>query len=143
MADIADVQYRVTFNSNELAIEEVIRLVHLTSWAKDRREDIIRRAFENSLNFGVFVSERQVGYCRVITDYATFGYLADVIIEPEHRGRGLSRRLMDAVMSHPTLQSLKRFCLLTTDAHGLYRKFGFENLEYPLNYMEIEKGEAA
>ncbi len=117
--------------------------MHLTSWAKDRREDIIRRAFENSLNFGVFVSERQVGYCRVITDYATFGYLADVIIEPEHRGRGLSRRLMDAVMSHPTLQSLKRFCLLTTDAHGLYRKFGFENLEYPLNYMEIEKGEAA
>ena len=142
MGEIDNQQYRVTSNIEELAFDDVLRLVRLTDWAKDRREDIIRKSFENSLNFGVFAGARQVGYCRVITDYATFAYLADVIIEPDYRGRGLSMLMMEAVMSHPELNSLRRMSLLTTTAHDLYRKFGFENLKYPMNYMEVFYGDS-
>lgn len=82
-------------------------------------------------------SLRQVGFARVITDKATFGYIADVFILEEFRGRGLSKMLMDAILNHPDLKGLRRFCLMTRDAHGLYAQFGFAAMPEPGRYMEV------
>lgn len=105
-------------------------------WSIDVPVDVVRRAIEGSLCFGLFEHERQVGFARVITDRATYGYLADVFVLASHRGRGLGRFLMEAVMAHPDLQGLRRFSLVTRDAHALYRPFGFEALANPDRYME-------
>ena len=92
---------------------------------------------ENSLCFGVYFGAQQVGFARVITDFATIAYLGDVFIIPEHRGKGLSKKLVSEIMTHPDLQGLRRWILLTGDAHGLYRQFGWEPIAYPDRYMEI------
>ncbi len=100
---------------------------------------VVERAIANSLCFGVFHRDRQVGFARVITDKATFAYLADVYILAEHRGKGLSRRLMEAIVGHPDLQGLRRMLLATRDAHALYAKFGFRPLAAPDRIMEIHQ----
>ena len=96
-----------------------------------------RRSVENSLCFGVFQGDRQAGFARVISDYATIAYLGDVFIFPEHRGKGLSKLLMKEIMAHPDLQGLRRWILLTGDAHELYRQFGWSPIPKPELYMEI------
>jgi GNAT superfamily N-acetyltransferase len=101
---------------------------------------IVERAIQHSLCFGVFHGGNQVGFARVVTDRATFAYLADVYILEAHRGRGLSRRLMQAVLGHPDLQGLRRFLLATMDAHGLYAQFGFKPLANPSRMMERWNG---
>lgn len=94
-------------------------------WAADIPMDVVARAIENSLCFGVFHGAEQVGFARVITDKATFAYLADVYILEAHRGNGLAKQLLRVIQRHPALQGLRRFLLATKDAHGLYRQFGF------------------
>jgi GNAT superfamily N-acetyltransferase len=108
-------------------------------WAKDIPMEILERSIDNSICFGVYEDAAQVGFARVVTDKATFGYLADVFILESHRGKGLSKMLMDAVMSHPELQGLRRFMLATRDAHGLYAKYGFTPPAMPDRLMEIVK----
>ena len=98
---------------------------------------ILKRSVENSLCFGVYHGDRQVGFARIISDYATIAYLGDVFIIPEHRGKGLSKRLMETIMAHPDLQGLRRWILLTGDAHGLYRQFGWKPVANPDLYMEL------
>jgi GNAT superfamily N-acetyltransferase len=98
--------------------------------------ETVRRSIEHSVCFGVFRGEEQVGFARVITDRATIAYLGDVFIIPEHRGKGLSRDLMGAIMAHPDLQGLRRWILLTQDAHGLYEQFGWVPVAHPGRYME-------
>jgi N-acetylglutamate synthase-like GNAT family acetyltransferase len=93
-------------------------------WAQGRSMEIVQRAAENSLNFGVYSGDQQVGYARLVTDYATFAWLADVFILPEHRGRGLSKWLVQCVLNHPDVKNLRRFFLATRDAHELYRVYG-------------------
>ena len=105
-------------------------------WSTDVPPDVVARAIEGSLCFGLFEHERQVGFARTITDRATYAYLADVFVLPSHRGRGLGRWLMECVMAHPDLRGLRRFTLVTRDAHELYRTFGFEALSNPDRYME-------
>jgi GNAT superfamily N-acetyltransferase len=105
-------------------------------WAKQVPRAVVERAIANSLCFGLYEAERQIGFARVVTDAATFGYLADVFIVASHRGRGLGRRLMQAVMAHPDLQGLRRFMLATRDAHGLYAQFGFAAPARPEVLME-------
>jgi GNAT superfamily N-acetyltransferase len=105
-------------------------------WAKGVSFDVVRRSVEGSLCFGLFHGGRQVGFARVITDRATFGYLADVFIDREWRGRGLSKMLVEAVLAHPDMQGLRRILLTTTDAHGLYRMFGFTLLPEPEKLMQ-------
>jgi GNAT superfamily N-acetyltransferase len=97
-------------------------------WAEGIPVELVRRSIEHSLCFGVYHGERQVGFARAITDRATYAYLADVYVLDAHRGRGLARLLMECVMAHPALQGLRRFSLVTRDAHGLYERFGFAPL---------------
>jgi GNAT superfamily N-acetyltransferase len=97
----------------------------------------VERALRNCLPFGIFEGSRQVGVARVITDRATFAYLADVFIDEGSRGRGLSKWLMATIQNHPDLQGLRRFMLGTRDAHGLYAQFGFRPLAHPEIFMEI------
>ena len=108
-------------------------------WAKGIPYAVVERAVKGSLCFGLYHEGRQVGFARVITDHATFGYLADVFIIPAHRGKGLSVDLMNAVFSHPDLSGLRRIMLATSDAHGLYRKFGFTQLADPVLIMQLHR----
>src|SRR5579863_2665122 len=94
-------------------------------WSKNIPRSIVERAVRNSLCFGVYADGEQVGFARVITDRATFAYIADVFIVETHRGRGFSKFMMGAIKAHPDLQGLRRWSLATRDAHGLYSQFGF------------------
>jgi len=106
-------------------------------WAKGISRSLVQESIQNSLNFGLFVENTQVGYARVISDYATFAYLLDVFVLHEYRGRGYSRQLMDAVITHPRLQGLRRFILVSSTARGLYQKHGFAPLARPETFMEV------
>ena len=105
-------------------------------WALGRTRQTVERSIANSLSFGIYRGTEQVGFARVITDYATFAYLADVFVLPEFRGQGLSVWLMEVIDQHPDLQGLRRWMLATKDAHGLYRKTGFCELKLPERWME-------
>jgi GNAT superfamily N-acetyltransferase len=105
-------------------------------WAAGIPLDVVRRAVEGSLPFGVYRGERQVGFARVITDYATFAYVADVFILPEFRGQGLGHWLVRTMVAHPDLQGLRRWTLATRDAHALYRDVGFTPLVAVERWME-------
>lgn len=106
-------------------------------WAAGISRERLETAIANSLPFGVYNEGRQVGFARAISDYVTFSYLADVYIEESHRGRGLSKLLMEALLKHPQLQPLRRWMLGTRDAHRLYTQFGFIPLEDPARWMEL------
>jgi GNAT superfamily N-acetyltransferase len=106
-------------------------------WAGGIPREVVDRSIEGSLCFGLYEGDRQVGFARVISDYATFAYVADVFVLESHRGRGLATRLMEAILAHPKLQGLRRWMLVTRDAHPLYRKTGFRDLEHPERIMEM------
>lgn len=108
-------------------------------WSEGIPRALVERAVKNSLCFGAYVQERLVGFARVISDYATYAYVADVFVLEPHRGRGLSKRLMEAILAHPDLQGLRRWGLVTHDAHGLYRRFGFAPIAHPDRHMEIHR----
>jgi GNAT superfamily N-acetyltransferase len=105
-------------------------------WAKGRSMETIRRSIENSVAFGVYKGAGQVGFARVITDYATFAWLADVFILDSARGHGLGKWLVEVILAHPELQGFRRWVLATKDAHELYRRYGFEELKRPERWME-------
>ncbi|SMO62245.1 GNAT family N-acetyltransferase [Solitalea koreensis] len=106
-------------------------------WAANIPLTTVERSIQNSLCFGVFYKEKQVGFARVITDFSTFAYLADVFIIEEKRGLGLSKFLMGVICTHPDLQGLRRWVLATADAHKLYEQFGFTPLNKPERFMEL------
>ncbi len=112
-------------------------------WAKGVPREIVERSIANSLTFGVYhiagENAEQVGFARVITDYATMAYLADVFVVETYRGKGLSKWLIESIRSHPDLQGLRRWLLATKDAHGLYRQFGFRELAAPERWMEATR----
>ena len=106
-------------------------------WARGISRDVVERSIRHSLCFGIYHQGLQVGFARVITDHATFAYLADVFVVPAHRGRGLGKWMMECIVSHRDLQALRRFLLGTRDAHGLYAQFGFAPPRNPSIWMEI------
>lgn len=106
-------------------------------WANKRKPEVTKHSIKNSLCFGVYFKKTQIGFARVITDYATFAYLADVFILEEYRGRGLSKWLMEIILKYSEVQNIRRWFLATKDAHGLYKKFGFTALKEPEKIMEI------
>ena len=130
--------YEVSTDKQRLDIDLIHKFLSSDSyWAKNIPRELVERSIENALCFGAFDGARQVGFARVITDYAVFAYIADVFVVPEHRGRGVSKMIMEAIRNHPDLQALRRWHLVTRDAHDLYRKYGFRELESPARHMEI------
>ncbi|HTT63517.1 MAG TPA: GNAT family N-acetyltransferase [Bryobacteraceae bacterium] len=105
-------------------------------WALGRPLDVVRRSIENSLPFGVYQGSAQIGFARVVTDYATFAWLADVFLLPGHRGQGIGKWLISVIVNHPRLPGLRRWILVTRDAHGLYSPYGFRPLDAPERFME-------
>lgn len=132
-------QYEISTDKRRLNVDLIFEFLRSTDWAKDIPRSVVDRSIENSLCFGAFSDGNQVGFGRVITDCATFAYIADVFVVPEHRGRGVARLLLRAMLEHPELQGLRRILLATVDAHGLYAKFGFVPLAHPEHYLTIHR----
>ncbi len=134
-------KFTISTDPARLDREVIHRFLASSYWAPQVPRAIVDRSIENSMVFGLYEGERQVGFARVITDRATFAYVADVFVLESHRGRGLALWLMETIRAHPELQDLRRWTLFTKDAHGLYRKVGFRDIEDPLCCMEIvERG---
>ena len=112
-------------------------------WAKGRPRDQVLRGIENSLPFGIYRGDEQVGFARIVTDYATFAWLADVYVLEGHRGHGLGKALIEAVVEHPAVSPLPRVVLATLDAHGLYEQYGFKHLQGDARFMAIESRKPA
>jgi len=129
-------EFTVSTEKERLDRETIHAFLTESYWARGVPREIVDRSIENSLCFGLYDSEGLVGFARVITDRATFGYLADVFVVGSHRGRGLATWFMETLMSHPDLRGIRRWMLVTRDAHGLYRKVGFTGLSAPERIME-------
>lgn len=110
-------------------------------WAQGIPEPVVTQSINNSLTFGIFKNGEQVGFARMVTDYATFAYLADVFIAEPHRKTGLSKHLMNFIFQVPEFAGMRRIILATLDAHSLYEKFGFRPLAAPERFMEIARPE--
>jgi GNAT superfamily N-acetyltransferase len=128
--------YTISTDRELLDLELIYGFLTTSYWATGRTIDTIRRSIANSLPFGVYHRGRQIGFARVITDYATLAWIADVFIIEEFRGQGLSKWLVEVIITHPQLQGFRRWILATKDAHGLYEKFGFTELRRPERWME-------
>jgi len=131
--------YEISTDPTRLDVDAVHAYLVRSYWAKDIPKATVARALRGSLCFGLYVqaSGAQVGFARVISDLATYAYLCDVYVLEEHRGQGLSKWLIGALLEHPDLAGLRRFVLATRDAHGLYSRFGFAPLAGPQKFMEI------
>ncbi len=127
----------ISTDKSRLDIDIIYGFLSESYWAKGRPLKVIEKSIENSLCFGVYLNSRQIGFARVVTDYATFAWLADVFIIENHRGNGYSKKLLEAILLHPEMKNLKRWLLATKDAHTLYNKFGFRQLKNPERFMEI------
>jgi GNAT superfamily N-acetyltransferase len=106
-------------------------------WSRGIPVDVFEKSVANSLCFGLYDKDQQIGFSRVVSDFSTFAYLADVFVTPEHRQQGLGKWLVESILDHPDLQGLRRWILATSDAHDLYRKYGFTPLEHPEKMMEL------
>jgi GNAT superfamily N-acetyltransferase len=129
--------YEISTDPKRLDLDVIHGFLTESYWSPGIERAVVARALQNSLCFGVYDRSGQVGLARVVTDKTVFALLADVFILAPHRGKGLSKLLMQAVLGHEDLQGLRRFLLLTSDAHGLYRQFGFEDLGNAWRFMEI------
>ncbi|MDF3077535.1 MAG: family N-acetyltransferase [Sphingobacteriaceae bacterium] len=129
--------------SSDKCLLQLDKIHHFLSveayWSKNIPKEVVTKAIENSFCVGIYLDGGQVGFCRIITDYSTFGYLADVYVLEAHRGKGLSKAMMAAIMELSWVNKLRRFTLATLDAHGLYKQFGFDQPKYPERLMEITK----
>ena len=134
--------YEITSDVSRFDVDAIHAFLAQTYWSPGIPRRVVDRAISNSLCFGVLFGDEQVGFARVVTDRATFAYLADVYVLEAHRGKGIARRLMHEVMHHPDLQGLRRILLATRDAHGLYSKYGFRPLAAPDRLMEIHNPNA-
>lgn len=130
-------EFHVTTDPSRLDIDFIHGYLVRSYWSEGISREIVERGIANSLCFGVYEGDQQVGFARVITDYATFAYLADVFIIESHRGKGLSKFLMECIIKDSRLQGFRRWILGTRDAHGLYAQYGFKPLAKPERFMEI------
>lgn len=121
-------EFIISSDKSMIKIEDVIALLGKSYWAAARSKEIIIKSIENSFCFGVYHNNKQIGFARMITDYATYAYLCDVIIDEEYRGQGIGKELVGYIMEHPELEDVKSLWLSTSDAHKLYEKYGFERV---------------
>ena len=129
--------YDISTDPSRLQLDAIHAYLTRSYWSPGIPKDVVARGIANSLCFGVYLGEAQVGFARVVTDKASFAYLADVYVLEAHRGQGLSKRLVGQILGHPELMGLRRFLLATADAHGLYAQFGFTPLGAPERMMEL------
>ena len=137
--DLTRGQYSITTDPEKLDVDAIHAYLSRSFWAEGIPKDIVSRSLANSLCFGLFDDTAQVGLARVVTDRATYAYLCDVYVLESHRTLGLGKWLIETVMAHPDLQGLRRFQLVTRDAHGLYSRHGFAAPAHPERHMEIFK----
>ena len=130
-------QFIISTDPKRLDLNAICDFLTRAYWAMGRPRERTERAFANSLVFGLYDGEKQIGLARVVSDYAVFAYLCDVFIHEDYRAHGLGKWLIETVMNHPDLQGLRRWTLATSDAHGLYRQFGWDDLQSPDKWMEI------
>lgn len=128
--------FELSTDPARMDLDAVHGLISRSYWAQDRSREVMEQAMANAICFGVFRDGVQVAFARVVTDKAVFAYLGDVFVHPDWRGRGLSKWILEAVDAHPDLQTIRRFLLVTRDAHGLYEQFGFTALGHPGQHME-------
>lgn len=128
--------FTITCDPAKLDHALIARALASSYWARGIPAAIVEKSLAHSLCFALLEGDRQVGFGRVVSDYATFAYLGDVFVLPDYRGRGLAKWLIECIVSHPQLQGLRRWLLATRDAHGLYRRFGFAPLANPGVFME-------
>jgi GNAT superfamily N-acetyltransferase len=128
--------YLLSTDRERVQVQAVHAYLARSYWSAGIPIDVVEKGVRNSLCFGIYHGGAQVGFARIISDLATFAYLADVYVLEEHRGAGLAVWLMDFITRHPDLQGLRRWMLATRDAHGLYRKFGWTDLTSPQRWMQ-------
>lgn len=127
--------YFISTDKGKIDVAAVRAFLSTSYWAEEIPFETVKKSIDNSLCFAVYHKTKLVGFARVITDYTTFGYLADVFIIEEERGKGLSKWLIECILKHKELQSLRNFCLMTKDAHSLYERYGFKYPDNPQNFM--------
>jgi GNAT superfamily N-acetyltransferase len=133
-------EFLIITSRERLSLDVVHAFLTNCYWAEGIPREVVARSIEHSLCFGIYeASGTQVGFARVVSDFATVAYLGDVFVLESYRGRGLSKWLMQCVVQHPALQNLRRWILLTRDAHGLYSQFGFTPVKAPERYMELHR----
>jgi GNAT superfamily N-acetyltransferase len=129
-------RYEIDTDKARLDRAVIHRFLALSPWARGIPRALLDRAIDGSMTFGLYRDGCQVGFSRVVTDFATFAYIADVFVLPEERGKGLGRWLVEAMLAHPELQGLRRWLLGTRSAHGLYRRCGFAEAAPPFAFLE-------
>lgn len=131
-------EFTISTDKSKLSVPYIHEFLSQQSyWAAGIPLQTVKQSIEGSLCFGLYHDQQQIGFARVVTDQATFGYLADVFVDTAYRGRGLSKWLMQVILAYPGLQGLRRMMLATRDAHALYRQFGFTGIEHPERLMQI------
>lgn len=131
-------KYLITTDPDAVDIDALYRYLSTESyWAKGIPRETVARAVKHSICFSVLHDDALAGFARVTSDHATFAYLGDVFVLPNHRGKGVAKWLMECIVEHPDLRGLRRWMLATADAHGLYAKYGFVPLKAPERWMEI------
>ncbi|MGE8343813.1 Acetyltransferase (GNAT) family protein [Flavobacterium sp. ACN2] len=131
-------EFLITTDKSKLDITAIHDFLSKDSgWSDNIPLEKVKVSIDNSLNFGLFHGEKQIGFARIISDFSTIAYLGDVYVLDDYRGKGLSKEMMDCIMSHPNLQGLRRWILLTSTAEWLYKKYGFQNVPNPEVYMEL------
>jgi len=130
-------EFLLSTDRERLDLDVVHGFLAACYWAKGIPREIVARSTQNSLCFGIYRQGPQVGFARVVSDFATYAYIGDVFVLESYRGQGLGKWMMEAIMRHPLLQGLRRWSLVTRDAHSLYRSLGFTPLKKPENYMEL------
>lgn len=129
----------ISTGKNRLEINFIHEFISNSYWAKGRTIETMQACIDNSLNFGVYFQDRQVGFARVVTDFGQFAYIMDLFIHENYRGKGYSKKLMKFIIEFEKLKNIKVWRLATVDAHGLYKEFGFDKIAKPENLMELKK----
>jgi len=129
--------FTISTDPARLDIDAICDFLARAYWANTRPRERTERAIQNSLVFGVYDGDRQIGIARVVTDYSIFAYLCDVFIHEDYRAHGLGKWLIQTIMEHPDLKEMRRWVLVTNDAHGLYKQFGFASIEDPEHWMQM------
>ena len=129
-------QFTISTDPARLDMDTICEFLKRSYWANTRPRERTERAIQNSLVFGLYEGDRQIGMARIVSDYTVFAYLCDVFIHEDYRGQGLGKWLMQTVLDHPELKDVRRWVLVTDDAHGLYKQYGFTAIEDPEHWMQ-------